>query len=46
MVEVSNLNRQYYFQSDVGKVKVEALAEHLRAINPEIDLVIHKRTFK
>ena len=40
-VEVSNLNRQYYFQSDVGKVKVEALADHLRAINPEIDLILH-----
>jgi sulfur carrier protein ThiS adenylyltransferase len=41
-VEISNLNRQHYFRSDVGRVKVEALAEHLRAINPEIELVLHE----
>ncbi|HER43293.1 MAG TPA: sulfur carrier protein ThiS adenylyltransferase ThiF [Candidatus Eisenbacteria bacterium] len=40
-VELSNLNRQHYFQTDVGKAKVEALAGHLRAINPDIDLVLH-----
>ena len=37
-VEVSNLNRQYYFQSDIGKFKVEALSDHLRAINTEIQI--------
>ena len=42
IVEVSNLNRQYYFQSDIGKNKVEALAQHLKAINPKIELDIHK----
>ena len=41
-VELSNLNRQHYFQNDVGKVKVEALAGHLRAVNPDIDLVLHE----
>lgn len=35
-VEESNLNRQHYFQQDIGKIKVDALAEHLRAINPNI----------
>ena len=40
-VELSNLNRQHYFQSDIGKVKVEALAEHLRSINPAIALELH-----
>jgi sulfur carrier protein ThiS adenylyltransferase len=40
-VELSNLNRQHYFQSDIGKVKVEALATHLRAINPAIALELH-----
>ena len=40
-VELSNLNRQHYFQPDVGRVKVEALAGHLRAINPDIELVLH-----
>lgn len=37
-VELSNLNRQYYFLSDIGKYKAEALAQHLRQINPYIDL--------
>ncbi len=41
-VEISNLNRQHYFRPDIGKVKVEALAGHLRAINPDIDLVLHE----
>ena len=41
-VELSNLNRQYFFQSDIGKVKVEALAAHLRAVNPDIELVLHE----
>jgi sulfur carrier protein ThiS adenylyltransferase len=40
-VEPSNLNRQHYFQSDIGKVKVEALAEHLKNINPAIALELH-----
>ncbi len=40
-VEASNLNRQHYFQADIGKKKVEALAAHLKAINPEVELVLH-----
>ncbi len=36
-VELSNLNRQYYFLSDVGKYKAEALARHLREISPYAD---------
>jgi sulfur carrier protein ThiS adenylyltransferase len=39
-VEASNLNRQHYFQGDIGKPKVEALAAHLRAINPDVDLAL------
>ncbi len=35
-VEESNLNRQHFFQDDIGKKKVDALAFHLRAINPEV----------
>ena len=37
-VEESNLNRQYYFQTDIGKKKVEALSRHLLAINPAVRL--------
>ena len=36
-VELSNLNRQYYFLADIGKFKAEALAAHLRHINPYAD---------
>lgn len=41
VVEVSNLNRQHFYQSDIGKVKSHALAEHLRNINPEVELEVH-----
>jgi len=40
-VELSNLNRQHYFQSDIGRPKVDALADHLKAINPGIKLDIY-----
>lgn len=40
-VEESNLNRQHYFQSDIGQEKVRALARHLRAVNPDIRLAEH-----
>ena len=35
-VEESNLNRQHFFQDDIGKLKVEALKKHLERINPDI----------
>ena len=41
VVELSNLNRQHYFQHDVGKRKVDALAHHLWAINPDVELTVH-----
>lgn len=41
-VELSNLNRQYYFLADVGKPKTAALAAHLRGINPDITLTLHQ----
>lgn len=39
-IEISNLNRQAYFLSDVGKQKVQALATHLQNINPNIELTL------
>ena len=36
-VELSNLNRQYYFLDDIGKFKADALLAHLRQINPYAD---------
>ena len=33
-VELSNLNRQYYFLDDIVQYKADALVKHLRQINP------------
>jgi sulfur carrier protein ThiS adenylyltransferase len=46
-VELSNLNRQHFFLSDIGKIKVEALSCHLKNINPDIKLnVINRKLVK
>lgn len=37
-VELSNLNRQQFVREDIGKPKVEVLAEHLKNINPEVKI--------
>jgi len=41
-VEISNLNRQAYTRSDIGKPKTEALSSHLRDINRKIELVMNQ----
>ena len=43
VVEPSNLNRQHFFQEDIGRPKVEALATQLLHINPEIRLTCHQK---
>ena len=40
-LETANLNRQYYFNDQVGMKKVEALKENLQRINPETRVTIH-----
>lgn len=40
-VETSNLNRQHFFRSDIGRLKVDALAGYLRSIDKEIRLATH-----
>ena len=37
-VEASNLNRQFYFADQIGRLKVEALAENLRRIRPDLTI--------
>lgn len=37
-VEPSNLNRQFFFADQIGLAKVEALAQNLRRINPDLEL--------
>lgn len=43
VVEASNLNRQFFFQDQIGMSKVEALKENLLRINPELEIVIEKQ---
>lgn len=38
VVEPSNLNRQQYFISDIGKYKTDALKSHIKNINPFIKI--------
>lgn len=38
IVELSNLNRQFYFAAQVGRRKVEALRENLLSINPRLEI--------
>ncbi|MBN1884752.1 MAG: sulfur carrier protein ThiS adenylyltransferase ThiF [Candidatus Krumholzibacteriota bacterium] len=40
-VERSNLNRQFFFEEDMGRPKVEALADRLRGIVPAVRLQLH-----
>jgi sulfur carrier protein ThiS adenylyltransferase len=40
-IEPSNLNRQQYFQDQIGMPKVEALRENLLRINPNADYIIY-----
>lgn len=41
-VERFNLNRQFYFHNQIGKLKVKALAQNLKKINPHLKI----ETFK
>jgi sulfur carrier protein ThiS adenylyltransferase len=41
VLEVPDLNRQYYFVDQVGRSKVEALRENLRRMNPFSDYEMH-----
>lgn len=43
VVEPSNLNRQQYFQDDIGKAKVETLKNLLLRINPKSEIRISKQ---
>jgi sulfur carrier protein ThiS adenylyltransferase len=41
VVNESNLNRQFYFTNQIGLYKVDALAENLNRINPQIQLITY-----
>jgi sulfur carrier protein ThiS adenylyltransferase len=39
IIEENNLNRQYYFTNQVGKLKTEALKENISRINPDVAVI-------
>jgi len=39
-IKKSNLGRQYYFLDQVGKIKVEALGDNIKRINPKVEIDI------
>jgi sulfur carrier protein ThiS adenylyltransferase len=41
-IEISNLNRQYFFADQVGKAKVIALKENIQKIDPSIQVETHE----
>ncbi len=41
LVDASNLNRQYYFLSQVGFKKAIALQENIAKINPDVKVIAH-----
>jgi len=43
IIDPTNLDRQFYFQDQVGMPKVEALKTNLLRINPELDLKTVKK---
>jgi molybdopterin/thiamine biosynthesis adenylyltransferase len=42
-VEAPNLSRSVYTAADCGRAKVDALADHLRAVDPATQVVVHSR---
>ena len=43
ILEEPNLNRQYYFTDQVGKMKTVALKENIARINPYVFVIIHQK---
>jgi sulfur carrier protein ThiS adenylyltransferase len=41
-IEKINLNRQYYFSSQIGMKKIVALKENIKLINDEVDVITHE----
>lgn len=41
VIDETNLDRQFYFADQVGRMKADALAENLRRISPDLELETH-----
>jgi len=44
-VEIENVGVSQYFQSDIGEYKVDALKNHIKAVDNDIRVVTHARRF-
>jgi sulfur carrier protein ThiS adenylyltransferase len=44
VIEEANLNRQYYFNDQIGMIKTIALKENISHINPDTVVIIHQET--
>jgi sulfur carrier protein ThiS adenylyltransferase len=40
-IEESNLNRQYFFWDQIGKIKSDTLKENIARINPDVEVFSH-----
>lgn len=40
-VDISNLNRQFYFRDQVGMAKVDALKDNIARIDPDVRVITH-----
>lgn len=40
-IEESNLNRQYFFWDQIGKIKSDMLMENIKRINPSVEVISH-----
>jgi sulfur carrier protein ThiS adenylyltransferase len=43
VIESINLNRQYYFTEQIGKMKTEALKENISHIDPDVRVIAHQK---
>ncbi|OFY63030.1 MAG: thiamine biosynthesis protein ThiF [Bacteroidetes bacterium RBG_13_43_22] len=41
VIEPANLNRQYYFTDQTGRLKTDALKENIARINPSVKVITH-----
>tara|TARA_R100000900_G_scaffold146463_2_gene136508 strand:+ start:594 stop:1250 length:657 start_codon:yes stop_codon:yes gene_type:complete len=44
-VEIENVGVSQYFQNDIGKLKVDALKEHIKAVDDDITVISHAKRF-
>lgn len=43
IVEISNLNRQFFFYDDIGQLKVDSLKKNINRVNPFVQVNIHNQ---